>query len=393
MKSSILALILIPLAVAAPLLGPRKDHIADQWIVVLKPDRGEHDLAQSKLQAASCAHIEHQYNMGSFKGFSMSAPEDCARSLAESPDVAYIQPDSLLSIQSMKRDKTNLYGLHRISHADRSNPNTTTLEYVYDDSAGKDTWAYVINTGIQVDHPEFEGRATWLANYVPDEAAEDLHGHGTHVAGTIGSKTHGVAKKTNLIAVKILDRYGGAQVSWMIAGIDSAVSDAERKNRVGKSVINLSLGAPRQEGHDALMDATANAVKHGLFLAVAAGNTPIDARHISPAAEPTVCTVGAVDEQDRWAYFSSYGEVVDVAAPGVGILSTAIGNKTETRSGTSMAAPHVAGLGAYLLGLKGANGTFELCERIQKLSNKEHIADLPPDTKNFIAYNNAGSSK
>lgn len=226
-----------------------------------------------------------------------------------------------------------------------------------------------------------------------EPTAIDGNGHGTHVAGTTGGTTYGVAKRTNLIAVKVLGAEGSGSNAGVLAGIDWAVNDMNSKGRRGKAVGNLSLGGLFSPTTNA---AVAEAVRQGLFLAVAAGNSGLPTFTASPASEPSVCTVGATDAQDNRASFSNFGLLVDVFAPGVNVTSAWFESDTDTNtiSGTSMASPHVAGLGAYLLGLEGAREPGPLCERIRALSTKGKIRAL--DTllglsKNQLAYNGNGA--
>jgi subtilisin family serine protease len=168
--------------------------------------------------------------------------------------------------------------------------------------------------------------ATFLQNFAGDGSNTDGNGHGTHCAGTIGSKTYGVAKKTKLFGVKVLDASGSGTNSGVIAGINYAAND--QKTRTGCSsgtVGSMSLGGSKST---AVNSAAANAVSAGLFLAVAAGNDAANAANYSPASEPTVFTVGATDSSDRIASFSNFGAIVDAFAPGVSILSTWIGSST-----------------------------------------------------------------
>lgn len=182
---------------------------------------------------------------------------------------------------------------------------------------------------------EFAGRATWLANYAGD-ADSDGHGHGTHVAGTVGGITYGVAKKTRLFAVKVLNASGSGTLSGVIAGIDFVAADSAKRTAAGECpkgyVANMSLGSGKS---DAVNSAAAAAVKAGVFFSVAAGNSDDDAQYYSPASEASVCTVGATDVNDTRAWFSNYGAGVDVFAPGVDVLSSWIGGPTQTVSFSS----------------------------------------------------------
>jgi len=275
------------------------------------------------------------------------------------------------------------WGLARISHRA-----VNQSAYVYDSSAGAGTCSYVIDTGIYVEHSQFQGRATWLANFAGDNKASDGNGHGTHVAGTIGGVDFGVAKKTLLFAVKVLNSGGSGTTAGVIAGMDFVTSDAPTRNCPNGTVANMSLGGSKSTAINA---AAAAMVKAGVFLAVAAGNSDDDAAFYSPASEPTACTVGASDSTDVRAWFSNYGSLVDIFAPGVDVLSSWIGsvNATDTISGTSMASPHITGLGAYLLGLLGPKTPAALCEYIKETATKSALTDIPNDTVNALAFNGA----
>jgi subtilisin family serine protease len=170
--------------------------------------------------------------------------------------------------------------------------------------------------------------------------------------------------------------------------MDYVVDDAPSKDCPNGVVVNMSLGGGFSQ---AVNDAAAGITGAGLFLAVAAGNgdifgNPQDASGSSPASEPSACTVGASDINDEVAYFSNYGSVVDIYAPGVDVLSTFPGGGTESLSGTSMASPHIAGLGAYLLG-KGAAPASSLCDYIASTALEGVISGVPSGTVNLLAQN------
>jgi subtilisin family serine protease len=276
---------------------------------------------------------------------------------------------------------SSTWGLSRISHVDRQ---TGSTSYTYDSSAGEGTCVYVVDTGIYTAHPEFEGRATFLANYAGDGQNSDGNGHGTHCAGTVGSKTYGVAKATKLYGVKVLDASGSGSNSGVIAGINFVANDAKTRSCPNGAVGSMSLGGVRST---AVNSAAANAVSAGVFFAVAAGNDGADAGNSSPASEPTVYTVGATDSSDKVASFSNYGTVVDIHAPGVSILSTWNNGGTNSISGTSMATPHIAGLAAYILSLEGKKTPAALSSRLTELSTKNKITGLKGSTKNYLAFN------
>jgi len=376
MYSSLL-LALLPTTFAAPLLRPRDATlIANKFIVKFK---GEvHTTAFDEVKASLASKPDFEYSFGGFNGFAGTLSDAELAQLQASDAVEYIQQDAEVHSQELVYQEDATWGLGRISHTE---PGNTT--YVYDSSAGEGTCAYVIDTGILTTHTEFEGRAEWLENFTGDGIDEDGYGHGTHVAGTIGGVTYGVAKKTKLYAVKVLDSGGSGTYAGVIAGIQYVATDSQTRDCPKGSVANMSLGG----GRDAAVNAAvAAAVSAGVFFAIAAGNSASDATNFSPASEPSACTVGASDISDVMAYFSNYGSLVDVYAPGVDVTSSWNDGGINTISGTSMATPHVAGLGAYLLALESIS-TSTLCERIVELATKDVITDLPAGTANLLAYN------
>lgn len=323
--------------------------------------------------------------------------------------VAFIEPDTMVETAVSSFQSNSPWGLARISS---KKPNAST--YVYDESAGKGTYTYIIDSGIFISHPEFEGRASWGRSFVANDTKPtvDENGHGTHVAGIAGSKTYGVAKKTNLIAVKVLNAGGSGPLSQVIAGIQWVVDDAKSKKRksnsftcrgrsennvwltllidLNKSVANISLGAI-SIGNSSLSLAAGAAVEQGLFIAAAAGNSQTPVEYFSPAQYPTVCSIAASAPDDSRAYFSNYGNAIDLFAPGVDVISTYNNGSTAILSGTSMAAPHITGLGAYLLGLEGDRSPAALCKRMQDLAPKNVVTGaMSPN--NIVAFNGADLS-
>ncbi|KAG5926865.1 hypothetical protein E4U53_002967 [Claviceps sorghi] len=384
MYSALLLLPLLPFAPAAPakpsqpapLLVPRGQVIADRYIVKYK----------KTFSAASEDHTLRALSAGAdriyeavFHGFSGVLNESTVERLRNHPDVEYIEKDAIFTINGFVEQTGAPWGLNRVSHHLGKGSN-----YVYDDSAGEGTCSYIIDTGVDDSHPDFEGRAHFLRSFVEGQNA-DGHGHGTHVAGTIGSRSYGVAKRTRLLGVKVLSDEGSGSGSDIIAGMDFAVQDSRQRGACAKGALaNMSLGGGFSQ---ALNDAAAQMIRAGVFLGVAAGNSHEDAAGFSPASEPTVCTVGATDSTDGLSSFSNFGSVVDVLAPGSGILSTWPGGKTNTISGTSMATPHIVGLAAYLAGLEGFPGAEALCTRIQNLATRDAIRNVPGGTVNLVGFN------
>ena len=200
----------------------------------------------------------------------------------------------------------------------------------------------------------------------------------------MGSETYGVAKKINLIGVKVFGEAESTATSTIISAVEWVVNDAKDNDRAEKSVLNLSLGGGYSS---AFSDAIAAATDAGLFVAVSAGNNGQDVSGYSPASAPTACTVGAINPDDKRPGYSNYGDLIDIFAPGNGILSTFIGSDTETRifTGTSMSSPFVAGLAAYLMALEGGIGR-DMCARIQELA-LEDVIDDTEGSVNLLAYN------
>jgi len=213
----------------------------------------------------------------------------------------------------------------------------------------------------------------------------DLNGHGTHCAGTVGGSKYGVAKRVNLVAVKVLDRLGSGTLAGVAAGIDWAAGDAK-----GNSVISMSLGGGFNQ---ALNDAVAGAVSKGVTTVVAAGNDAANACNYSPASAPSAITVGATQINDQIASFSNRGSCVDILAPGVSITSSWIGSPTaiNTISGTSMATPQVAGLAAYLISLEGLSTPAAVEARIVALAANGALINLPAGTVNRLSQNDVSA--
>ncbi|KAI9651991.1 MAG: subtilisin-like serine protease [Alyxoria varia] len=347
--------------------------IPNKYIAVMEDStHGRHfDFVKGTAQTILGFALDATFELESFKAFAFRAPNHLVGAVNDIEKVEYIEPDTRVNTTYLEAQSQPPWGLRRISQR-----HVNYNDYIYDSTAGSGTYSYIIDTGIDVTHPAFQGRAVFGANFSPDKSNADGNGHGTHVAGTVGSDSFGVAKLTNLVAVKVMGADGGGSVSGVLNGIDWAVGDMTSKRRVGKAVANLSLGGGYSRASN---DAVAAAVRAGLFMAVAAGNENVDAAGTSPASEPSACTVGATDIYDRVAGFSNYGGVLDVFAPGVGILSTWIGGNgaTNTISGTSMATPHIAGLAAYLLAFEGPRSPLELCKRIASdLATKGVITGL-----------------
>ncbi|KAF2450242.1 subtilase [Karstenula rhodostoma CBS 690.94] len=382
MRTFVKFLLVLPAVFAAPTVDPMT--IPGSYIFKVRKGSALGPLVEAVFGILNILPT-HVYSFGDFQGFSLDGVPSTIGFLASLAGIESIEPNTKVYASKLVTQKSAPWGLGRISHWANG-----FTDYVYDDTAGVDTYAYVIDTGIRTTHQDFEGRAIWGSNHV-DQDNTDGTGHGTHVAGTIGSKTYGVAKSTTLIAVKVLDSTGAGSTANVLKGVEWVVNDATSKNRTGKAVVNLSLGGTPST---ALNKAITAAVEQNLFVAVAAGNSATNAKYVSPASVPAACTVGATDRNDKLASFSNYGASVDVQAPGVGILGPGIVNDTatDTLSGTSMAAPHVAGLAAYLLALPGNTvPPWALCDYIKQVGTKGVVKLAPYLTTTDLAYNGNGA--
>lgn len=285
------------------------------------------------------------------------------------------------------------WGLARISHREALSFGNFN-KYLYAAEGGEDVDVYVIDTGANVDHVDFEDRAFWGRTIPDGDADEDGNGHGTHCSGTIAGKKYGVAKKANVYAVKVLRSNGSGTMSDVVKGVEWAADAHIKKSKSGKpfkgSVANMSLGGGKSKTLDEAVNA---AVDAGMHFAVAAGNDNADACSYSPAAAENAVTVGASTLADERAYFSNYGKCTDIFAPGLNIESTWIGGKkaTNTISGTSMASPHIAGLLAYLLSLQPSKDSAYAVEIISpkklkkaliSIATKNALSDMPSGTPN-----------
>lgn len=292
--------------------------------------------------------------------------------------------DYMMNINALVTQNNAPWGLGSISSRTRG-----ASSYIYDDAASQETFSYVVDTGIRITHRDFGGRAQFGYNAVGGDN-NDNQGHGTHVAGTVGGTTYGVAKNTTLIAVKVFEGAQGS-ASSVIGGFDWAVNDIVTKNRQNASVINMSLGGPGSPVWD---QAITEAWDRGVLAVVASGNENQLASNRSPARSPEVICVGNVQSNDArrsGSTGSNYGPAVDIFAAGTGILSAYYNSDTATASlsGTSMASPHVAGLVSYLRGVEGLSSAKDIKARVLELATTGRVTDAQ-GSANLLAYNGNG---
>lgn len=248
---------------------------------------------------------------------------------------------------------------------------------------------YVIDTGIDVEHPEFQGRAKWAANFI-DDKDKDCNSHGTHCAGLVGSKTFGVCKDANLFAVKVLNCEGSGSTSSVIKGIEYAYAQHLERYREtdGKtrSVVSMSLGGGYSRALNMAVKAT---LKHSAFyFAAAAGNESNDACKTSPASVKEIFTVMASDKRDNRAYFSNYGKCADVYSPGVDIYSTIPNGQFAKYSGTSMATPILVGVLNHYINQNPDLNMNSMKKLLLKDSTKDIMTGNPKGTNNLFVYLN-----
>ncbi|KAI9228192.1 MAG: subtilisin-like serine protease PR1H [Piptocephalis tieghemiana] len=399
------------------------DALSDEYIVILNQDATDAQLddhrnllfraieksgADFDLSGGQST-LKHVYDMKKVKGYAGRFSPSVLNEIRSSPLVQHVERDSVVYASDLQRNAP--WGLSRISHRG-SLTFRTFNKYAYDPKAGTGVDVFVIDTGINVKHRDFEGRATWGATIPDGDEDLDGNGHGTHCAGTIAGGRYGVAKKANVVAVKVLRSNGSGSMSDVIRGVEWATeahqiaeeADAReyarssRKERRKGSVANMSLGGGYSRTLNMAVDA---AVDEGVHFAVAAGNDNRDACDYSPASAKLAVTVGATTIDDERAWFSNYGSCVDVFAPGKDITSTWIGSDraTNTISGTSMASPHVAGLLAYMLSLEETDDQGrvtvtpkELKEKLLSASTKDALEKIPKKTPNLLIYSNPPSS-
>ena len=314
------------------------DAIAGEYIVVLEDQAADATGGLNTLADDLGVTLDVEDTLGIVDGYVAEMSEAEAVELAADDAVAYVEQNQYAHASEVQADPPS-WGLDRVDQD--ALPLDASYEYT---QSGTGVEAFVLDTGLNTTHQEFEGRVGEGYDFIDDDAdPSDCHGHGTHVAGTIGGSTYGLAKDVTIRPVRVLDCQGSGSYAAIIGGIDWVAENAGES-----AVANMSLGGSFSQ---ALNDAIAGAVESGVTFAIAAGNEGQDACNVSPGSEPTAITVGATDEDDAAASFSNFGECVDILAPGVGITSAWIdGDDAEnTISGTSMATPHVAGVAALYL--------------------------------------------
>jgi len=380
MKNLIAAAALFAVSQALVAVNKVEKAIPGQYVITFKEDvdisKHMSQISQAMIFDSPSNELLHEYSIGSFRGYALRCTQTILEQIRESEVVKTIYEDGIASIEAQQNNPPS-WGLDRVSQ--RNLP--LDQVYHYPDNAGAGVDQYTLDTGVYLAHNDFGGRAIWGNNFVPGSGNNDLNGHGTHCSGTMAGSAYGVAKSSNIYAVKVLGDSGSGAWSGVISGVDWV---AQQHNASKKSVANMSLGG---SSYPSLDDAVNAAVNAGVHFAVAAGNSNADACNFSPARAANAVCVGATELADNKAYYSNYGSCVEIHAPGSNIVSTYIGNPSAvaTLSGTSMASPHVSGVIALYLG----EGLVPSIANLQAASTKGVITGLPAGTVNYLLYSDA----
>ncbi|KAK4182942.1 peptidase S8/S53 domain-containing protein [Podospora australis] len=360
--------------------------IPGQYIVKFKDGASSDTVLSASVAKIKTTHVFK----GAFKGFAGALDAASLDAIRKLPGVEFVEEDAVVTLQDLTVPGTGTgsapraiitqtgapWNLARLTN----HPPGSTI-YRYDNTAGAGTCSYVIATGIQVANTQFGGRAIWGANFA-DASNTDGNGHGTNIAGIIGSTSYGVARQTKLIAVKVLNASGSGTNSGVIQGINFVATDKATRGCPNGVVASMTIGGSTST---AVNTAVNSLVAANVLVAVSSGsnNMPISG---SPASAASACTVGSTTQGDVCFPNTDYGPLLDIWAPGQNIITTTL-TGTGTLTSATFGAAHVAGLGAYLLGLPSALTGSGLCSYMQSIATVGVLTGVPPNTVNLLAYN------
>jgi serine protease len=369
-------------------LRTSKQPVQGEYIVVLKQEAAS--LSGERTRAARVADVAQQMASGhraklirsyqhALRGFVVQADDDALAKFLADPRVAYVEENGIVRANATQTGAT--WGIDRVDQ--RNLPLSGTYTY---NTTASNVHAYIIDTGVLLSHSQFSGRMGNGFDAVTSGGnANDCNGHGTHVAGTVGGTTYGVAKSVTIHPVRVLDCGGSGTFAGVIAGMDWVA-----QNHVKPAVANMSLGGGASQATD---DAVARMTNAGVTVVVAAGNQNASACNYSPARAPSAITVGSTTSTDARSSFSNFGSCLDIYAPGSSILSawhtgTAA---TNTISGTSMASPHVAGAAALYLASNPSATPAAVRNAIVANATPNIVSDAGAGSPNLLVYTLSGA--
>jgi len=344
------------------------------YIVVLNNSVGNAAAVANEHATKNGFRLEFVYSHA-IKGYAAKIPASALERIKQDPRVAYVEADVVNQAETTQVSPP--WGLDRIDQ--RNLPLSGSYSYT---TTGSGVTVYGIDTGIRLTHTDFGGRLVSGFDAIDGGTADDCHGHGTHTAGTFGGTTYGVAKTVLIKAVRVLNCSGSGSTSQVVAGVDWVAGDHLSGQR---AVANMSLGGPTQP---ALDTAVSNAIADGIVFAISAGNSAADACTQSPARVPQALTVAASSSNDAFASFSNRGSCVDIIAPGVGITSDWNTSDTATAilSGTSMAAPHIAGIAARAWAFDPLATSRQIARRVKRAGTAGVVSGVPAGTLNKLSF-------
>jgi len=374
----------------APLYGSdNPDKIPGQYIVIFHENT---TTDQITLRSKAIGSVMFNYNIGdTFKGFAAKLGDEMVGLLRGDPTVKEIHLDGVERVACDTTQNGATWGISRVSHYGRFGQDGVSTRYYHSTvAAGQNVNIYIIDTGIFIEHNDFQGRAKYGQNFV-DTVDTDQNGHGTHCAGTAAGATWGIAKKANLIAVKVLGAGGSGATSGVIAGINWVTQQHVAGNH--PSVASMSLGSSTDGGKNAAIAASS---RQGVVYSVAAGNSRANACNFYPCSAPDAICVGSTAigdlngiPVDVISTFSNFGTCVDIFAPGTSITSCSIRARdaSSVLSGTSMACPHVTGAIAVHLSINRNQSPAQVKQYLRQTAQSGLIQEPGTGSPNLLLYN------